>query len=410
MLRVINEGTVEGLSQAKTPPTHDRLFYQNLRHSNEVFAAFKVHQMGEDMAAKLFDASGNLKSFDKWVRDVSSISSHQVGAWLRTEYDTAVIRAHAAADWQEFERNKDIFPNLRWMPTTSPEPESTHAAYWRMKLTLPVDDPFWNEHHPGDRWNCKCSLEATDEPVVRPAGLEPTQPQRGLENNPGKDGKIFNDTHPYFPKDCSSCPFNGGLKNKLQALFSNTKKDCNNCGKIDAKLPKGKGTDGKLSAEEKHKIYSQPLERQFIRVAPGVKKHVLKYTDEEDYKRVLSAAKLYAKHDDVMIMPEIHAKETEIRALLGVPSAKKIPDLKVGSSWVDVKSPLKYRNIIHNAIEASEQGAIACISDDRVEINERSLLQLSRRIIENKDYSKPEVHFSIKGVLYKYNSQGLIPG
>ena len=113
MLRVINEGTVEGLSQAKTPPTHNRLFLQNLRHSNEVFAAFKVHQMGEDMAAKLFDADGNLKSFDKWVRDVSSISSHQVGAWLRTEYDTAVIRAHAAADWQEFERNKDIFPNLR---------------------------------------------------------------------------------------------------------------------------------------------------------------------------------------------------------------------------------------------------------------------------------------------------------
>ena len=88
----------------------------------------------------------------------------QVGAWLQTEYDTAVIRAHAAADWQEFERNKDIFPNLRWMPTTSPEPESTHAAYWRMKLTLPVDDPFWVYHHPGDRWNCKCSLEATDEP------------------------------------------------------------------------------------------------------------------------------------------------------------------------------------------------------------------------------------------------------
>lgn len=246
MLRVINEGTVEGLSQAKTPPTHDRLFYQNLRHSNEVFAAFKVHQMGEDMAAKLFDASGNIKSFDKWLRDVSSISSHQVGAWLRTEYDTAVIRAHAAADWQEFERNKDIFPNLRWMPTTSPEPESTHAAYWRMKLTLPVDDPFWNEHHPGDRWNCKCSLEATDEPVVRPAGLEPTLPQRGLENNPGKDGHTFSDKHPYFPSDCSHCFAykKGGITNRLKALFLNREKDCYNCPFIDgcidrptAKLP-----------------------------------------------------------------------------------------------------------------------------------------------------------------------------
>ena len=59
-----------------------------------------------------------------------------------------------------------------------------------------------NGLHP---WNCKCSLEATDEPVVRPADLEPTQPQRGLENNPGKDGLTFSDKHPYFPSDCSHC-------------------------------------------------------------------------------------------------------------------------------------------------------------------------------------------------------------
>ena len=124
VLRIINEATVEGLAQSKAA-THDKLFLQNLKHSNEVFSAFKVHAMGVEMAGKLFDGSGKLKPFDKWVRDVSSISSHQVGSWLRTEYDTAVLRAHAAADWQEFERNKDIMPNLRWMPTTSPEPEST---------------------------------------------------------------------------------------------------------------------------------------------------------------------------------------------------------------------------------------------------------------------------------------------
>ena len=121
------------------------------------------------------------------------------------------------------------------MPTTSPEPESTHAAYWRMKLTLPVDDPFWNEHHPGDRWNCKCSLEATDEPVVRPADLEPTQPQRGLENNSGKDGHTFSDKHPYFPSDCSHCFAykKGGITNRLKALFLNREKDCYNCPFID---------------------------------------------------------------------------------------------------------------------------------------------------------------------------------
>ena len=237
VLRIINEGTVEGLAKAKTPPTHEQDFYEALRHSNEVFAAFKVHTMGVEMASKLHDADGKLKPFGKWVEDVGSISSHQVASWLQTEYDTAVIRAHAAADWREFERNKDIMPNLRWMPTTSKEPESSHRAYWQMKLTLPVDDPFWEEHHPGDRWNCKCSLEATDDPVVRPVGMEPTKPQRGLENNPGKDGHTFSDNHPYFPKGCSPCPFNKGFKNKMGTFFKNEKKHCYDCAKIDANLP-----------------------------------------------------------------------------------------------------------------------------------------------------------------------------
>lgn len=238
ILRIINEATVEGLSKAQTPPTHDKLFYEALRHSNEVFAAFKVHTMGVDMAAKLFDSKGKLKPFKQWVDDVSSISSHQVGSWLQTEYDTAVIRAHQAADWREFMRNKDVMPNLRWMPTTSPDPETTHEALWQKRLNLPVDDPFWTKHHPGDHWNCKCSLEANDDAVVRPEDISADKPQPGLDNNPGKDGHIFNDTHPYFPSDCQHCPFNKGFKNKAAAFFNNKGKHCNKCNRSDAIITK----------------------------------------------------------------------------------------------------------------------------------------------------------------------------
>ena len=269
VLRIINEGTVEGLAKAKTPPAHDVEFYKALRHSNEVFAAFKVHAMGQEMAAKLHDADGRLKPFAKWADDVRSISSHQVGSWLHTEYDTAVIRAHTAADWREFERNKDILPNLRWMPTTSKDPESSHREYWVKKLTLPVDDPFWEEHHPGDRWNCKCSLEATDDPVVRPDDMEPTKPQRGLENNPGKDGHTFSDNHPYFPKNCNHCDFykNSSFKNRLKRLFSNRAKDCYNCPFID-------GCIDRFEAERpiKEKAFARKLEVKAQNLMPKMDK------------------------------------------------------------------------------------------------------------------------------------------
>ena len=261
ILRIMNEAAVEGISASRTGYNpHDEDFYRALRHSNEVFSTFKVHNFQQEMAAKLFDGK-RLRSFDEWTKATMGIASHQVGSWLETEYNTAVIRAHQAADWQEFVRNKDILPNLRWMPTTSPEPDDKHKHYWMSRLTLPVDDPFWNEHYPGDRWNCKCSLEATDDPVHRPADIPEDKPQRGLDTNAGKTGEMFSQSHPYFPKDCAHCfakrAVNGIATNsatassrpwlavavheasasafsRLRSFFNaGGKKDCFNCPFID---------------------------------------------------------------------------------------------------------------------------------------------------------------------------------
>lgn len=234
LTKIMNDATAKGLSKGEFSIDHNRGFLDAVKHANEIFAAFKTHAMGKSMASKLLDDNGNLKPFDKWMKDISSISSHHVGSWLKTEYNTAVLRAHNAADWRSFIENKDIMPNLRWMPTTSPDAEAVHRGYWEKKLTLPVEHPFWNKHHPGDRWNCKCSLESTDDPASPDDILDdlPIEPaQRGLENNPGKDGKMFNDTHPYFPKNCNQCSFykNRGFKNKMKTWFSNHEKDCYNC-------------------------------------------------------------------------------------------------------------------------------------------------------------------------------------
>ena len=241
VLRILNEAAVEGLMQSHTP-THRDSFLASLRHSNEVFAAFKVHAMSQSMAAKLLNTDGSLKPFRQWADEVKGISSHYVGAWLQTEYDTAIIRAHNAADWQQFIQDADVMPNLRWMPTTSPMPESSHRAFWEKKLTLPVSDPFWDEHHPGDRWNCKCSLEQTDDTPTPELKKEfaGEAPQPGLTNNPGKDGHTFSHDHPYFPKSCSSCSFynKATLKNRLLPKFLNARaKDCYNCPYIDGCLP-----------------------------------------------------------------------------------------------------------------------------------------------------------------------------
>ena len=174
-------------------------FYQALRYNNGVFAAFKAHRTQSDMVKKLRNKDGSLKPFEQWYNDVQPIAEHQCRKWLETEYNTAVLRAQQAADWRRFVENKDIFPNLKWLPSTSPNPGKDHLPFWN--IVRPVDDPFWNEHRPGDRWNCKCDLRATTEPVTElPANSENEKPHPGLDNNPGKDAKLFSNTHPYIAK------------------------------------------------------------------------------------------------------------------------------------------------------------------------------------------------------------------
>ena len=200
-LRLFNEATAQGLSESYDPALITDRFLHELRTNNAVFSAFRTHRMQNDIAAQLIDPlTGQLKSFDRWKLDIKGMTDHYCHAWLQTEYDTAVIRAHQAADWKHFLEEADVFPNIRWMPTTSITPDPLHQHYWEKKLTLPVNHPFWQEHRPGDRWNCKCSLQQTDDPVNASAldGWTPPLPQPGLDNNPAEDGQLFSDTHPYF--------------------------------------------------------------------------------------------------------------------------------------------------------------------------------------------------------------------
>lgn len=192
----INEASQKGFDESEVVDP-DKDFRNAILRNNAVFSAFKVHRMQNDMVRLLLDSNGNLKPFEQWQKEVMPIASHQVGQWLRTEYNTAVIRAHQAADWRQFEREKDVLPNLRWMPSTSVNPGKDHMIFWG--TVRPIDDPFWNEHRPGDRWNCKCDLSSTDDPVTEiPDFTKKDNPHPGLDNNPGKDGKLFSDTHPYI--------------------------------------------------------------------------------------------------------------------------------------------------------------------------------------------------------------------
>lgn len=199
---IYNQAADEGLNDAPVKLDYndkDADFYEVLRNNNGVFAAFKTHRFQNDMASMLIGEDGRLKSFAEWERDTESIRDHHVRHWLETEYSTAVRRAHLAAEWRQFEREKDILPNLEWIETTAVTPGKDHMPFWG--TILPIGHRFWNEHRPGDRWGCMCGLRSTDAPVTPlPPGVNDPEgaPAPGLTNNPGKDAMLFSLSHPYF--------------------------------------------------------------------------------------------------------------------------------------------------------------------------------------------------------------------
>ena len=258
--QIFNEAITEGYANAteKDIPLPNDTFNNSFQNSADVFSAFRVHRMQQDIAAQMIGDDGQLKPFSKFVKDVSPYIEHRNRAWLRTEYNTAILRAQNAAEWKMFEAEKDVYPNLEWIESTSPNPGADHRVFWG--IVRPVDDPFWNEHKPGDRWNCKCELQQSDSNVTAtPTSDGKSDPARGLESNPAKSEELFSDKHPYYPKSCLSCPFAG---NKLMALAMDLagRKNCNRCGKVSKSVEKSQRRQTKKRQKEVFNKHNNPQE------------------------------------------------------------------------------------------------------------------------------------------------------
>lgn len=330
----------------------DKEFINALRHSAAVFSAFKVHRAQNDMARLLIDADGNLKPFEQWRKEVMPIANHQCRTWLRTEYDTAVLRAHQAADWQQFIRERDVLPNLKWMPSTSLHPGADHRPFWN--TIRPVDDPFWSKHRPGDRWNCKCDLTATDEdPTPLPDDDRKSNPQPGLDNNPGTDGIIFSDSHPYFPNDCKHCAFyKPGFKDWMKHVFRNRAKDCYDCPYIKECLERVERNGFKLekSFHNGGRLY----------VHPKVDR------DKPDYKDVKRVCLHLARMGhQVRMTPRLHYLSDEYqrvyKSLTNTKYYRKCPDFEVDGLFYEFEgftgpwNKRKVKSMISHGLEQSSR-------------------------------------------------------
>lgn len=87
---------------------------------------------------------------------------------LRTIYNTNVRMSMATGHWARIQRQKDVSPYLRYLPSTSEHKRLLHKSWYG--ILLPVDHPFWQTHFPPNGWGCKCQFEQVTERKIRKMG------------------------------------------------------------------------------------------------------------------------------------------------------------------------------------------------------------------------------------------------
>jgi SPP1 gp7 family putative phage head morphogenesis protein len=170
-----------------------------LKSNIAVFAAFKNYAQNAELVDNLRDADGNLKSYNQFRKDATTILTKFNENWLQAEYQTAVASARMAVQWNDFQRDKDVFPNLMYVTAGDERVRKAHAAL--DGVTLPIDDPFWSQWFPPNGWRCRCDVQpvGANARLKQPKSL-PSEEESPLmfRNNVGTTGKVFTDEHPYI--------------------------------------------------------------------------------------------------------------------------------------------------------------------------------------------------------------------
>lgn len=395
---------------------------ERLTRSNYIFSGIKTfHELNEAFPSML-DENGNKKPFERFLNDVQKINGTYNANYLHAEYNFVQASATMAAKWEQFSEDGDRY-NLQYRTAKDDKVRPEHAAL--DGVTLPMSDSFWETYFPPNGWSCRCTVvqvrkqkyPATEHAEAMSRGEEAMNGERYniFRFNSGKQGKTMPDYNPYTIRRCNDCDVAKGGSVKLGAFIPDYQL-CRGCVKIrecykDREKANGEENLTKHTKEEKHAIYSMPIEEQFEALSKNkegyeVSRHILKDKKEMDYNRVFDAAKLLSKFNNVRILPEIHASELDVRNRLGLPE-KKNPDLMFGNTFVDVKSPFSSRNIVTNANDACKQNAIACITDHLCHIDKNKIGLLARKVLSDKNYTRDTVFFVVENKLYKYTTADL---
>ncbi len=161
------------------------------------FSAAKNEKQFRELSAKLLNADGTIKPFNKFKTDVLTTYNNYNKNWLQTEYRTALAQSQNAAIFADAWKTKDLY-DLQYVTAKDEKVRDDHAKL--DGIVRPVDDGFWKVHTPPNDWNCRCKLRkvAKGTTITKDEDLRNKKPAKQFQYSAYHDKKIFSSQHPYL--------------------------------------------------------------------------------------------------------------------------------------------------------------------------------------------------------------------
>nr|WP_289846255.1 phage minor head protein [Winogradskyella psychrotolerans] len=229
----LNKGISEGYGARFTKfDAANTKTVQQLKQNIYRFSAAKTYQELQKFNTYLTDKDGKERSFNDFKKLVLDKHPTYNVNYLQAEYQTAKASAQMAAKWQQFQRNKDRYPNLRYKTVGDEHVRDDHKDL--DGFVAAIDDKIWDRIYPPNDWRCRCYVVQTDSPASSfTPNTDFMKPDFSI--NVGKTGSVFNEnSHPYYimPKRDEKAVKVAFESFKLQSNYGKAKYNSKSGGKV----------------------------------------------------------------------------------------------------------------------------------------------------------------------------------
>lgn len=170
------------------PELYDKDLVEKLKNNLVEFSAFKEASFNNALL-EVLEESKQLPTWKEFRQKALEISDLYNVNWLKTEYHQTVTSANMALKWQDFQENKDLYPNLKYVTVGDERVRHKHREWHG--FIAPIDHPIWKILLPPNDWGCRCDVIQTDEEPTKGYQELEVELKKEFKNNTALTGKVF---------------------------------------------------------------------------------------------------------------------------------------------------------------------------------------------------------------------------